>query len=133
MGRRRRSARTVVNGILWILCSGAVWRDLPEQHGPWKAVYNRFRQWEARGLCGRILDRLYVELDDWGPIDYATWIIDATSVRGSRAAVGAPVKKETPASPIPRALPRRADDQNPSCLRRWRRASCRPAFRRSAL
>ena len=85
------------------------------------------------GLFGRIPERLYVELDDRGLIDYATWMIDSTSVRGSRAAVGAPVKKETPVSPIPRALPRRADDQNPSCLRRWRRASCRPALQVSTM
>jgi hypothetical protein len=68
------------------------------------------------GLFDRILERLHVELDDRSLIDYATWMVDSTPVRGSRAAVGPPVKKETPASPIPRALPGRADDQNPSCL-----------------
>jgi transposase len=100
MGRPRRSDRTVLNGILWILCSGAAWRDLPERYGPWKTVYHRFRQWEASGLFDRILERLHVELDERGLIDYATWMIDSTSVRGSRAAAGAPVKKGTPAPPI---------------------------------
>ena len=90
MGRPRRSDRTVLNGILWILCSGAAWRDLPERYGPWKTVYHRFRQWEASGLFDRILERLHVELDERGLIDYATWMIDSTSVRASRAAAGAP-------------------------------------------
>ena len=37
--------RQMLNGIFWILCSGAKWRDLPERFGPWKTVYQRFRQW----------------------------------------------------------------------------------------
>jgi transposase len=100
MGRPRRDDRIVLNGILWILCSGAAWRDLPERYGPWKTIYHRFRQWEASGLFDRILERLHVELDEQGLIDYATWMIDSTSVRGSRAAAGAPGKKGTWAPPI---------------------------------
>jgi transposase len=99
-GRPRRSDRTVLNGILWILCSGAAWRDLPERYGPWKTVYHRFRQWEASGLFDRILERLHVELDEQGLIDCATWMIDSTSVRASRAAAGAPVKKGAWVLPI---------------------------------
>lgn len=100
MGRPRRNDRTVLNGILWILCSGAAWRDLPERYGPWKTVYHRFRKWETVGLFDRILERLHIELDERGLIDYATWMIDSTSVRASRAAAGAPVKKGTRAPPI---------------------------------
>lgn len=105
MGRPRRSDRIVLNGILWILCSGAAWRDLPGRYGPWKTVYHRFRQWEASGLFTHILERLHVELDERGLIDYATqkflrWMIDSTSVRASRAAAGAPVKKGAPAPPV---------------------------------
>ncbi|KPY07526.1 ISPS1a [Pseudomonas syringae pv. philadelphi] len=36
MGRPRRDDRQMLNGIFWILCSGAKWRDLPERFGPWK-------------------------------------------------------------------------------------------------
>lgn len=100
MGRPRRSDRLVLNGILWILCSGAAWRDLPERYGSWKTVYRRFRQWEASGLFDRILERLHAQLDERGLIDYATWMIDSTSVRASRAAAGAPVKKGAQAPPI---------------------------------
>jgi transposase len=100
MGRPRRDDRIVLNGILWILCSGAAWRDLPERYGSWKTIYHRFRQWEASGLFDRILERLHVELDEQGLIDYATWMIDSTSVRASRAAAGAPVKKGAWALPI---------------------------------
>ncbi|GHB15477.1 hypothetical protein GCM10007159_42220 [Modicisalibacter luteus] len=43
-GRPRRDDRQRLNGIFWILCSGAKWRDLPNRFGPWKTVYQRFRQ-----------------------------------------------------------------------------------------
>ncbi|GMB63565.1 hypothetical protein PPNK14_14540 [Pectobacterium parmentieri] len=35
----------VINGMFWVLCSGAPWRDLPERYGSWKTVYNRFNRW----------------------------------------------------------------------------------------
>jgi transposase len=31
----------VVNGILWVLGTGAVWRDLPERYGPWQTAWRR--------------------------------------------------------------------------------------------
>lgn len=89
-GRPRLSDRRVLNGILWILCSGAAWRDLPERYGKWQTVYSRFRRWQESGLFDRILGRLQIELDERGLIDYSTWMIDSTSVRASRAAAGAP-------------------------------------------
>jgi len=104
-GRPRISDRQVLNGILWILCSGAAWRDLPRRYGKWQTVYSRFRRWQESGLFDRILDRLQVELDERGLIDYATWMIDSTSVRASRAAAGAPQtlasKKGDPATSRP--------------------------------
>jgi transposase len=44
-GRRGRpwaDHRKVVNGILWKLRTGALWRDLPERYGPWQTCYERF-------------------------------------------------------------------------------------------
>ncbi len=49
MGRPRSDDRLVLNGIFWILCSGAAWRDLPERFGPWSTVYQRFRDWRDDG------------------------------------------------------------------------------------
>ncbi|GLW59587.1 hypothetical protein Kpho01_75970 [Kitasatospora phosalacinea] len=48
-GRPWRDHRQVVNGVLWRLRTGAPWRDLPEQYGPWQTVYERFARWEADG------------------------------------------------------------------------------------
>lgn len=49
MGRPRRDDRQVLNGIFWVLCSGAKWRDLPERYGPWSTAYERFRKWRDDG------------------------------------------------------------------------------------
>jgi len=42
-GRPRVDDRLMLNGVLWVLCSGAAWRDMPERFGPWSAVYQWFR------------------------------------------------------------------------------------------
>ena len=41
-GIRRVDDRRVLNGIFWVLRSGAPWRDLPEIYGPHTTCYNRF-------------------------------------------------------------------------------------------
>lgn len=41
-GRPRRDPRDVLNGILWILRTGAPWRDLPERYPPYQTCHRRF-------------------------------------------------------------------------------------------
>ena len=91
-GRPPRDHRHVLNGLFWILSTGAAWRDLPERYGPWQTVYDRFATWRLDGTFDRIIERLQVKLDEQGLIDFDTWCVDATSVRATRAAAGA-VKK----------------------------------------
>ena len=40
----------IINGILWLVRSGALWRELSERYGKWQAVYARFRLWKQRGI-----------------------------------------------------------------------------------
>ena len=47
--------RRVLNGIFWVLRSGAPWRDLPERYGPYTTCYNRFVRWRHAGVWDRIL------------------------------------------------------------------------------
>jgi transposase len=42
MGRPHNAHRQVVNGIIWVLKSGAPWRDLPERYGKVGTVSSRF-------------------------------------------------------------------------------------------
>lgn len=91
-GRPRRDARQMVNAILWILRTGAPWRDLPERFGPWQTGYDYFVQWRSDGTFDRILEALQIRLDRKGQIDWDLWCIDGSNVRASRSAAGASKK-----------------------------------------
>jgi transposase len=51
MGRCRR----VLNGIFWVLRTGAPWRALPKEFGPQTTCYNRFVRWSKAGVWDCIL------------------------------------------------------------------------------
>ena len=109
-GRPWHDHRAVLNGIFWVLCSGAAWRDVPERYGPWSTIHTRFRRWREDGTFDWILRHLQIELDSRGLIDYATWTADSTSVRASKAAAGArkrgiQTKQPTTRSGAPEAAP----------------------------
>jgi transposase len=80
--------RPIVNGILWVLHTGAPWRDLPERYGPWETVFKCFNRWREDGTRIRIVTSLLDELDDKKQIDHDLWCIDGSVIRASRAAAG---------------------------------------------
>ncbi len=82
----------MLNGCMWILRTGAPWRDLPERFGKWQTVYDHFRTWRDTGVFDRILQALHIRLDKQGRIDWELWCIDGSSVRAARAAAGADKK-----------------------------------------
>jgi transposase len=88
--------RPLVNGILWILHTGAPWRDLPERYGPWQTVFKCFNRWRQDGTWVRLVTSLLDELDDKGLIDHDLWCIDSSVIRASRAAAGAKKKGVRP-------------------------------------
>jgi transposase len=57
-GRPPVDHRTILAGMLWVVRTGATWRELPATFGPWPTVYSRFRRWRQAGLWQRILDML---------------------------------------------------------------------------
>src|SRR5579864_3070575 len=57
-GRTGADNRLFVNGVLWILRSGAWWQDLPERYGKWKTVHKRFTRWAKAGAWERVFDSL---------------------------------------------------------------------------
>jgi transposase len=50
--------RRVLNGIFWVLRSGAPWRDLPERYGPYTTAYNRFNRWRKAAVWDRMMDAI---------------------------------------------------------------------------
>ena len=93
-GRPPKDHRLIVHGILWVLHTGAPWRDLPERYGPWQTVFTRFNRWRRDGTWVRIVTSLLDELDDQGEIDHDLWCIDGSVVRASRAAAGGGKKRK---------------------------------------
>lgn len=92
-GRPPTDRRLVVDGIFWILRSGAPWRDLPEEEfGSWETIYGLFNAWNADGLFDKILHRLQAAKIDAGEIDQRFWCVDGTTVRAHRCAGGAEKK-----------------------------------------
>ncbi|WP_267117174.1 transposase, partial [Xanthomonas sacchari] len=57
-GRTAADNRTFVNGVLWVLRSGARWSDLPARYGAYKSVHKRFTRWAAKGVWERIFQSL---------------------------------------------------------------------------
>jgi transposase len=97
-GRPPSDRRLMLDGLFWILATGAPWRDLPERFGPWQTVYDHFRNWRKSGVFAAIVEALQVKLDNKGYIDWELWCVDGASVRAARAAAGADkkVSSDTP-------------------------------------
>lgn len=53
-----------MNGCLWVLRSGAHWRDLPERYGKWKTAHRRFSRWCHAGVWERVLEALTADRDN---------------------------------------------------------------------
>jgi transposase len=87
-GRPQRSARLMLDGILWIKQTGAPWRDLPQEFGPFQTVWHWFNKWNGDGTLDRILLRLQQVFLGAGVIDSELWCIDGTSVRAARCCNG---------------------------------------------
>jgi transposase len=88
-GRPPTDRRKAIDGILWILRTGAPWRDLPEdEFGPWETIYGLFNAWNADGTLDEILGRLRGGFIEGGVIDRELWCVDGTVVRAHRCAAG---------------------------------------------
>ena len=67
-GRPWQDTRAVLNGILWVLGTGAQWRELPKKYPPYQTCHRRFQQWVREGKLERILRVLAEELHARGKI-----------------------------------------------------------------
>ena len=62
--------RRFINGVFWILRTGAPWRDLPPSYGKWSTVHQRFCRWRDNGIWEKILEALIDAPDfEWLMID----------------------------------------------------------------
>lgn len=83
MGRPQSDNRKILNGLMWILKTGAPWRDLPEYYGPWQTVYKRFVQWQNNDKLKEMFEQLRQGAD------MQDICIDGSYIKAHRASAGA--------------------------------------------
>ena len=88
-GRPSLSHRQVINGILWVLRTGAPWRDLPKRYGAWQTVSGRFYRWQRNGLWQQLLEELQHQAETIGQVDWEIHHVDGSIVRAHQHAAGA--------------------------------------------
>jgi len=79
-GRSGSDNRLFVDGVLWVLRSGAHWRDMSERYGKWKTAHKRFSRWAAAGVWERVFEDLTKDRDN----QYL--MLDSTLVRAHQQA-----------------------------------------------
>ena len=86
-GQPNHDHRIILNGILWVLRTGAPWRDLPERFGCGVKVQTRFSRWAKAGVWERVFQHVAADADNEDAM------IDSTIVRAHQHAAGAPKKQ----------------------------------------
>ena len=86
-GRPWRDQREVLGGILWVLRTGAPWRDLPDRYPPYQTCHRRFQHWCREGTLMRVLHVLAEDLYERGGIDLTECFIDATFAGAKKGAL----------------------------------------------
>ena len=81
-GRTAKDNRTFVDGVMWVLRSGAHWKHMPKEYGNWKSAHKRFTRWAQAGIWEKIFA---ATVDDPGN-QYV--MIDSTIVRAHQQAAG---------------------------------------------
>ena len=59
-GRPWQNTRAVLNGVLWVLGTGAQWREMPEKYPPYQTCHRRFQQWVRTGKLEEALTNFSV-------------------------------------------------------------------------
>lgn len=83
-GRPRRASREVLEGICWILRTGAQWADLPERYPPYQTCHRRFQEWVREGVLQQVLEALAQDLEQRGELDLSECFIDGTFVAAKK-------------------------------------------------
>ena len=79
--------RAILNGVLWILRTGAPWKDLPERYPPYQTCHRWFQRWRREGTFEAILVLLAEDLRERGKLDLREAFIDGTFAPAKKGAV----------------------------------------------
>ncbi|MFC4424871.1 IS5 family transposase [Deinococcus navajonensis] len=89
LGRPYLDHRPIISGIIWVLRTGAPWRDVPERFGKWTTIHSRFRRWTAKGIWQIMFAELLRQADLSGQLNWSKHFVDGTVVRAHQCASGA--------------------------------------------
>jgi transposase len=78
----------VVEGIVWRFRTGAPWRDVPEEFGPWQTLWKRHDRWSADGTWDRLLTGVCADADAAAELDWVV-AVDSSINRAHQHAAGA--------------------------------------------
>jgi transposase len=85
-GRPRADDRRTLNGILWVLRSGARWKDLPPRYGSKSTCHRRLNQWQGQGVWEKIRLTFLGTLDRQAKLDWDAAFLDGSFVPGKKGA-----------------------------------------------
>jgi transposase len=86
-GRPWHDTRAVLNGVLWVLGTGAQWRELPEKYPPYQTCHRRFQQWVRSGKLEATLRLLARHLYERGKLNLEEAFVDATFASAKKGAL----------------------------------------------
>ena len=129
-GRPPADTRSVLNGVLWILGTGAQWRELPLKYPPYQTCHRRFQQWVRSGKLEKVLRKLAKRLRAEGRLNLEEAFIDATFVAAKKGAAGLVLPSEA-RGPRSRLSPLATVFLSPSVCKLLRRTNRSSSKRRS--
>jgi transposase len=99
-GRPWHDPRSVLNGVLWVLGTGAQWRELPDEYPSFQTCHRRFQQWVRKGKLEEALKLLAAQLHRQGQLNLKEAFVDATFASAKKGALrlAQPVAARAPRS-----------------------------------
>lgn len=86
-GRPRVRPREILEGILWILRTGAPWKDMPSRYPSYQTCHRRYQEWVENGVLENILKNLLEDLEARGKIDLSEVYIDGSFASAKKGAL----------------------------------------------
>jgi transposase len=98
-GRPRADDRRTINGILWVLRSGARWRDLPKGYDSPSTCHRRLQEWQDQGVWEQIWLKFLGTLDVQGKLDWSQGFLDGSFVPAKKGERTLPMAGKAKAAP----------------------------------
>jgi transposase len=99
-GRPWKDSRVVLNGVLWVLRTGAPWHELPPRYGAYQTVHRRFQSWVRTGVIEQVSLAVARHLQEAGGLDLKECFVDGTFVPAKKGGgrLGTPNAAKAPNS-----------------------------------